>query len=371
MHAYVFWRLWNTPRVRRHISGRRFILIALGFWLSYPLSRMLEGNLPDLVVLPLEYAAANWVGFLFLLLSALLTADLLTLGGLLFRRRAPEIRQGAAVLALALGMIALVQGHRPPVLSEYEITLDKLPQERDGTVLVAISDLHLGTLIGSRWLQRTVNQVNAMQPDIIVAVGDVVDGNADRVTHLPSIMNQLKAPLGVWAVTGNHEYYAGVDACVEFFKASGMHVLRDQAEEVAPGLVLAGVDDLTARRQFGQRNDPVTTTLANKPEGATILLSHSPWQTDAAAKAGVDLMISGHTHKGQIWPFTYLVRTRYPLVSGLYNVEQMAVLVSRGSGTWGPRMRLWQPGEILKITLRTSAPAKNQTSAPFSAPNRK
>jgi len=195
-----------------------------------------------------------------------------------------------------------------------------------------------------------------------VAVGDLVDGNAERVTGLPPVLRKLRAPLGVWAVTGNHEYYAGARACVRFFEESGMRVLRDEWAEVVPGLVLAGVDDLTARGQFGELDHPMVAALASKPAGsATILLSHSPWQVQEAAAGGAGLMISGHTHRGQIWPFGHIVRTRYPFVNGLYEISGMKLAVGRGAGTWGPRMRLWQRGEILRITLRTSAKSVEST----------
>jgi hypothetical protein len=206
-------------------------------------------------------------------------------------------------------------------------------------------------------MARLVERINDLQPDLVVVVGDVVDGNVERVERLQPVLARLRAPLGVWAVTGNHEYYAGVEQCVRLFEDAGYQVLRDSWAEVAPGLVLAGVDDLTAREQFGRGGRPVEQALAKRPPGAAILLSHSPWQADLAAKLGAGLMLSGHTHNGQLWPFSYLVRLRYPLLGGRYEVNGMPVIVCRGSGTWGPRMRLWQPGEIVRIKLK-SAPAK-------------
>ncbi len=119
-----------------------------------------------------------------------------------------------------------------------------------------------------------------------------------------------------------------------------------------PGLVLAGVDDLTARRQMAENGDPVRRALEGRPAGATLFLSHTPWQAERAAAAGAGLMVSGHTHAGQIWPFGWLVRLRYRLLEGRYEVGGMAVVVCRGTGTWGPRMRLWRPGEIVRITLK-------------------
>jgi uncharacterized protein len=124
---------------------------------------------------------------------------------------------------------------------------------------------------------------------------------------------------------------------------------------VADGLVLAGIDDLTSsRRRPGEGEANLDRALADRAAGSTVFLSHTPWMVERAAAAGVDLMLSGHTHNGQIWPFNFLVRTRYPFVGGRYDVEGMALHVSRGTGTWGPRMRLWPAGEISLITLRSA-----------------
>lgn len=128
---------------------------------------------------------------------------------------------------------------------------------------------------------------------------------------------------------------------------SGLNVIHNRWTEVHPGLVLAGVDDLTTWNRDGRNGDHISTALAARPPGATILLSHTPWNTDEAARLGVGLMLCGHTHNGQIWPFGYLVRRRYPLLEGQYNVNGMTVIVCRSTSTWGTRMRLWHPSEIL------------------------
>jgi uncharacterized protein len=247
-----------------------------------------------------------------------------------------------------------VQGLRPPVVRDCEVRLAGLPRERDGAVLVAVSDLHLGTMIGERWLARLVARIDGLKPDIVVVVGDLVDGEVGSLEPLLPALRRLRAPLGVWAVTGNHEYYAGLERSVDLLESAGFTVLRDRWAEAAPGLTLAGVDDLTARRQFGEATPPLEQALAGHPAGAVVLLSHSPLQAEKAAAAGAGLMLSGHTHNGQIWPFSYLVRLFYPLMGGRYEVGGMTVIVGRGTGTWGPRMRLWGPGEILRITLRAA-----------------
>lgn len=364
MHLYVFWRLSSVPWVAAHVSRRTVGLVAVMLWTSYPLARILDAQGLRIVAGPLEFVSANWIGILFLLMSALLVTELATLGGWLLPRIAPAFRGWAAIMALLLAAAGLAQGLRPPVLRDYEVQIAGLPSERDGLVLVAISDLHLGTLIGERWLTRLVARVNDLRPDLLLVVGDLVDGNVGKVESLLPTLAKLRAPLGVWAVTGNHEYYAGVDRSIALFQAAGFSMLRDRWAEIAPALVLAGVDDLTARRQFGQGGQPLEKALAKRPPGATVLLSHSPLQAETAAAASVGLMVSGHTHNGQIWPFNYLVALRYPLMGGRYQVGGMTLIVSRGAGTWGPRMRLWGPSEILRIKLRTAPPFRGQATLP-------
>jgi len=358
MHGFVFWRLASIPWVAAHLSRRTLEWTAVALCASYPLARFLNSRGIAALGEPLEFFAANWVGVLFLLFTALLLADGLTLGGWLLPRLVPAIRGGAVLAALGLSGLALVQGLRPPVVRDYEVRLAGLPRERDGLVLVAVSDLHLGTLIGGPWMERLIARINDLKPDAVMVVGDVVDGEVGRLEPLLPVLRTLRAPLGVWAVTGNHEYYAGLERSVHLLEAAGYTVLRDRWAEVVPGLTLAGVDDLTARRQFGDAGRPLDKALAGHPAGAVVLLSHSPLQAGAAAAAGAGLMLSGHTHGGQIWPFSHLVRLSYPLLGGRYEINGMSVIVCRGTGTWGPRMRLWQPGEILRIKIRCAEPRR-------------
>ncbi len=353
MHGYVFWRLASVPVVAAHVPRRVWWWTAVALWAGYPLARTLNAWRLEIVGEPLELLAANWVGVLFLVFAALVATDLLTLGGAAVPKLAPVLRGWAALGALALAAIGLAQGLRPPVVREHEVKLAGLPPAHDGLVLVAVSDLHLGTLIGRRWMARLVRRVDDLKPDAVVVVGDLVDGEVGRLERLLPVLRTLRAPLGVWAVTGNHEYYAGLERSVQLLEDAGYTVLRDRWAEVAPGLVLAGVDDLTARRQYGRTDGAIESALTGRPPAATIVLSHSPLQADQAAAAGAGLMLSGHTHNGQIWPFSELVRRSYPLLGGRYDVGGMSVIVCRGTGTWGPRMRLWRPSEILRITLRT------------------
>jgi uncharacterized protein len=360
MHIYVFWRLTSIPFVAAHISHLTLVVSGVLLWSSYALARILDSKGLQSIAWPIEYLAANWIGLLFLLFAALLVTEVVTFGGWLLVKQAPAIRSWAVAGACMLAVFGFLQALRPPVVKDYEVALSGLPPERDGTTLIAVSDLHLGNLLGRRWLKDLTQRLNTMNPDLVLVLGDLVDGNVGSVEPLREILQGLKAPLGVYAVTGNHEFYAGLERSVRLFEESGFQVLRDRNVQIAPGLILAGVDDLTARQQFGKADNAIEKALGNRPAGGVILLSHSPLQPERAARAGAGLMLSGHTHNGQIWPFKYLVSLRYPLVAGRYQVDGMAAIVCRGTGTWGPRMRLWRPSELVRITLRCSSPGRDE-----------
>jgi predicted MPP superfamily phosphohydrolase len=351
LNVYVFWRAASVPAIARHVP--RGVLVAMAVFLgaSYILARILDRRGVSADLWPLEFLGANWMGVLFLSFVALLIVDVVTGFGFLLRERAPSLRGWALLVAGALSVVALAQGARAPLVRDYEVRLKDLPAEREGTVLVVVSDTHLGTLIGKRWLQARIGEIEALKPDLIVLCGDILEGDSNQESDLVPLLGRLTAPLGVYAVTGNHEFYAGIEKSVRDLSRPGFHVLRDRWEEVRPGLILAGVDDLTARRQYLKNGDPVARALTGRPKGATVFLSHSPWKADVAARLGAGLMLSGHTHAGQIWPFGFVTGVRYPLLQGRYEVGGMTLIVCRGTGTWGPRMRLWRPSEIVRITL--------------------
>jgi predicted MPP superfamily phosphohydrolase len=351
MHIYVFWRAASVPFVERHVPRKIFITAGVILWAVFVSGRVMGHGPISVLAGSLEFLGMNWMAVLFLVFISLLSIDLVTFFGFFMPRLSPSLREWALLAGLVLSMIALFQGLRPPLIEKYEVRLRGLPEAMDGTVLVALSDLHLGALIGERWLAARIAQVQAQKPDIVVLLGDIFEGHGSPQDGLMKTFKQLSAPLGVWAVTGNHEFHGEGD--MSRFETLGFTLLRNRWVEVRPGLILAGVDDLTTRRRKGQDGDPIQQALTGRPPGAAILLSHTPWQAEQAAKAGAGLMLSGHTHGGQIWPFNYLVRIRYPLLAGRYEVDGMTIIVCRGAGTWGPRMRLWHPGEILRVTLRT------------------
>jgi predicted MPP superfamily phosphohydrolase len=351
MHAYAFWRVSGLPAFASPLARRFLALAAAALWLSYPLARILSSRAGRLDF-PLDAIGSVWVGVLFLTVVSLLVADVATGFGFLFREHAARARAVALAAAGFLSAAALVQGLRPPEITERTVGVKGLGPQLDGLVVVQLSDLHLGPLLAKGWLSRRIADVEALKPDLIAVTGDVLDHDASRAEALAPVLHRLTAPLGVFAVTGNHEFYAGLDRSVAVLRAAGFRVLRDEAAEAAPGLVVAGVDDLTARRQLGERDGFVARALASRPRGATIFLCHSPSEVERAAELGADLMLSGHTHNGQIWPFAYLVKLAYPRLTGVHEVGGMTLIVSRGTGFWGPPMRLFKRSEIVRITLR-------------------
>jgi len=354
LNGYVFWRLSSLPIIAGCVPSGVIWGLAAACWLSLPASRWLFKFGLQSASTGLELFAMTWIGVLFLLFVCFLAIDCFTLGGFLWSARLPQLRAAGTGLALLLAAIAAYQGTRSPVINEQEVTLPGLPKERDGLRIVFVSDLHLGSQIGATWLNSLVWQISALHPDLIAIGGDLVDHDTFKVQGMIPELRTLRAPLGVWAVLGNHDFFGGADESTRIMEAAGFHVLHDESAEAIPGLRIAGVDDLGVRGRDWPMDPAIRRALQLVRSGqeGCVFLSHTPVEMDVAAKAGAGLMLCGHTHGGQIWPFNFLVKLRYPELVGRFNHAPMTLIVSRGAGTWGPRMRLWQPGEILLVTLR-------------------
>ncbi len=352
MHAYVLVRLLSLRSIIFFIPRSSLFVLFTFLWASYLLGRILFSRWPT-VAFPLELIGSVWMGFLFLLVVWFFAADLLTGFGCLWTAAVTPARLSAVGIALLLSLFGIVQVLRGPVVRHEEISLANLPAEQAGLKVVHLSDVHLDVLIGRHWLERRLKQIQELKPDLLFFNGDILDDIAQGKKLLPTL-SKFSARLGVFAVTGNHEFYAGFHDSHEIFEAAGFTVLKDEAKEIAPGLVVAGVDDLVTRNRLGLRGDPIEKALKNRPFGTTLYLSHTPVRVEEAAEAGVDLMLSGHTHGGQIWPFNVLVWSRYGYVEGRYDIGKMILWVSRGTGFWGPPFRLFHRSEILVLTLRRS-----------------
>jgi predicted MPP superfamily phosphohydrolase len=353
MHVYVGWRLGSLPLFAEQ---RRWLVLGLTVLaLAYPVGRILfHHGAPGLGTV-IEWIGAAWMGTLILLVSAFLLVDVVTLFGLILKPHLAALRGAAAGLAGLLTIVALVGGHLRPRVVELELELPGLPAAADGLVIVQLSDLHLGSLIGPRALRATIARVESLRPDLVAITGDLVDAEAGMVERMLPELSTLTAPRGVYAVLGNHEYYAGEQRSRGLLKAAGFTVLDNAAAEAAPGLWLAGVADTTGGRQTGGLEGDLGAALAQVPDGAaTVLLQHTPAGEHEAAAGGVNLMLNGHTHGAQIWPAHYLVRLQFPFLAGVRTVDGMTQVVCRGAGRWGPPMRLFAPSEIYRITVRAA-----------------
>jgi hypothetical protein len=356
LHFYVASRLYKIGPIRQRISAPAWWPGAVLIWLLYLAGVQIGDEALDWRWWPGQFAM-TWLGILFVMALCLLVADIVTGFGLWWRRPAPRLIAVAAAAGVFLSGFGIYQGVRAPRIVEHELVLKDLPTQLDGTVLVAVTDLHLGAQRRSDWMERRVEQINDIAPAAVLMVGDQVEDNPVGEPQLPAVLRGLQAPLGVWAVTGNHEFYGDVDSTLAEFEAGGVRWLRNATVELAPGLVLAGIDDIgRTMRNGGDYVGGLDQVLPERTSAATILLSHIPADSiiEQAASRGVDLMLSGHTHGGQIWPFSYLVKREFPQLVGEHKIGDMTLVISRGAGSWGPRMRLWQPGEILKLTLRSA-----------------
>lgn len=207
MNAYVCWRVYSIPWITTRVGRGTCILVFIGLWAAFPMARILELHRIHSLSRLLELVGATWIGVLFLLFCTFLAVEIVTVGGLLLRNTLPVLRGWAVLTALALSVVALVQGLRPPVITDYQVVLSQLPPEHDGLVLVAISDLHLGNMTGKRSLKHVVERVNSLEPDLVVLGGDIFDKADEQIEkEIVPVLAAIRAPLGVWAVTGNHEF---------------------------------------------------------------------------------------------------------------------------------------------------------------------
>jgi len=274
------------------------------------------------------------------------------------RRFLARVTGGAAATvagaSVARGMVSALGSHE---VVDVEIALPKLPRELDGFTIVQLSDLHVGLTIDREFVQRVVDRTNALSPDLVALTGDLVDGNVEDLRGEAAPLGQLRARHGVFAVTGNHEYYSGADPWIAELTRLGARYLRNERVSIGQGAAsfdLAGVDDYTARGD-GHGEDLAAATGGRDPSRALVLLAHQPRQVRRAARHGVDLQLSGHTHGGQIWPWHYIVKIQQGgLLAGRYEHEGTQLYVTRGCGYWGPPVRLLAPLEITRVILRSA-----------------
>jgi predicted MPP superfamily phosphohydrolase len=268
----------------------------------------------------------------------------------LFLARAGAITAGLVAVGVTGSGIRTALG--PPTIKRIQIPLAKLPRTADGLRIALVSDIHLGPLRGYGHTRRIVDMINGLDADAVAVVGDLVDGSVAELGAAAAPLRDLRSRLGAYFVTGNHEYFSGYEEWVAEVRELGLTPLRNERVELAPGLDLAGVNDVTGG-SFGDGPDFDATLRDRDPAKPVVLMAHQPVQALEAARRGVDLQLSGHTHGGQLWPFHYVVKaTGQPVVSGLDYVDGMPVYVTNGAGFWGPPVRVGAPPDITLVELR-------------------
>jgi predicted MPP superfamily phosphohydrolase len=362
LHVYVGWRL--LPDL---LSANALAAGATAFWLVasaaatplWPLARRMRRQpLKDRLILASMVAIGAFSSLFALTIArdiALFVSAVIGPGWL----EQALLREGAAAvpaLAAVATLVGFINARRTAGIRRVEVPIAGLPAALHGLTIVQITDLHIGASIKRPYIERVVDAVNALEPDIIAVTGDLVDGSVRDLGRHTEPLGRLAARYGAFFVTGNHEYYSGVSEWIEEVRRLGLVVLVNEhvvLRHRGVAVVVAGVTDYNAGYFHpSHRSDPAAA-LAGAPSdaGVKLLLAHQPRSAFAAAPLGFDLQLSGHTHGGQIFPWKYLVRLQQPFTAGLHRLGPLWVYISRGTGYWGPPKRLGAPSEITYLRL--------------------
>ena len=254
----------------------------------------------------------------------------------------------AASVIIVVSAYSLFNEARLPRVSEATVRLRGLPLSLSGFTIVQLSDLHINSLKSRKRLEYVIKRANAINPDLVVITGDVIDSGQ---TDCAELLKELKAKKGVYAVTGNHEYYAGLEAFLSLMRRSGIQVLSDENKDIADGLTLIGINDEAGKQFTGKEADLGKAFSGVRKDRINILLSHRPDIFDKARKQyKIDLQLSGHTHAGQIPPMDLIVYFYFKYPYGCYEKGGSYLYTSCGTGIWGTPMRFLNRSEIVKIT---------------------
>ncbi|MGH8150878.1 MAG: metallophosphoesterase [Steroidobacteraceae bacterium] len=371
LHAYVGWRLLPDLPVAAgaRLAGALYLALSLGVMaLGLRVRSLARRPWSDWIAV----AGLSAAGLFSSLCVLTVLRDLLLLAVIFPLSAGPfhlfEAASSAAVVALALSAtgVGFANARRRARIVDVDIPLDGLPPALAGFTIAQVSDVHVGRTIRRKYVEAIVRAVNALEADLIALTGDLVDGPVEELAADVAPLAGLEARYGACFVTGNHEYYSGEPAWRVELERLGLRVLNNQHWVImhrGAQIVVAGVTDFSAERfDARQKSDP-EAALRGAPSdaGARILLAHQPRTAPAAARAGFDLQLSGHTHGGQFWPWTHFVRFQQPFTAGLNRLGRLWVYTSRGTGYWGPPKRFGAPSEITRLRL---VPMAEDAAAP-------
>lgn len=361
MHLYTFIKVKSALSFGLAIAIP-FAIFMLLMILSPVFVSLLERADHELAARMLAYVGYVWMGLLVIFISISFATDLYRLfihiTALLAKKDLTTFipaAQPTFYVTLILSLLICFYGYFEANNIKAErviIKTNKIPKEMGQVKIVQISDVHVGLIVREKRVNKIVEVIKKEKPDLLISTGDLVDGMMADVDGLSAIFSNIETQYGKYAVTGNHEFYAGLDHALEFTKKAGFVVLRGAGATVSGILNIAGVDD-SAGIPSGQakivNEEELLSTLPR--DKFTLLLKHRP-EVDEKTIGLFDLQLSGHTHRGQIFPFTLLVKLAYEKLAGLYPLEKGSkVYTSRGTGTWGPPIRFLSPPEVTVITL--------------------
>ncbi len=361
MNAYAFFRVKEAFEFGSFASTSTGVFL-LFLFLSPIIVRFVEKAGHESIATPMAWLAFTWMGLLFLFISSSIPIEIYRLFILLadkfiktgFSRLAPSAGLSLYLPLLIACIIAIYGFFETNNIRTEKVILGtkKLPSTVSSFRIVQVSDLHVGALMKEDRLEKIIKTINDAKPDILVSTGDLVDGQAVGLDGTSALFNEIKTVYGKYAVTGNHEFYAGIKEMLEFTRKGGFVVLRDAGAGVSGIINIVGVDDSTGAGFGVAKKTEESELLSSLPKDRfTLLLKHRP-DIDEKSLGLFDLQLSGHTHKGQIFPFGLIVKQLFPYLAGLYDLSAGSkIYTSRGTGTWGPPIRFLSPPEVTVIEI--------------------
>ena len=340
------------------------LLVRLFFWLSavtFLVGEFLSRRPVSAWAKPVSYYGSIWLGVISISVTVFFFRALLLI---LFRTSAFKYYSAlfSIIAAITLSLFSLYNASRTEAIKYLTIETSKLPKSVSRFTVVQLSDLHLNYLKSPRSLKNIVEKTNSLDPDLVVITGDLIDADVGKLEKVCDTLKSLKSRYGIYAITGNHEFYAGLDKFYQALSCANIVPLRNEHRTIAGFIELVGIDDPEAERFLHEKIDlaqAFRTPTPVDPNKFVLFLSHRPDYFDRARKIGIDLQLSGHTHAGQIPPVDLLELLFYKYFSGLYLKDDGTLYTTSGTGYWGPPMRLSSRSEIVKITLENKkGPAK-------------
>lgn len=339
-----------------------------GFWFiasTFVLARIMERLYPCGFTGVITWIGSFWLAFMLYFILVALLIDFARIINYFFHIFPPSFyidyqRTKLILLFTSMALVTLTVtagfiNARTPRIRKLELQVGKVVGGEKTLNIVMASDIHLGTIIAKRKANRLVSTINGLHPDIVLFAGDVVDEDLAPVikNNLGADLTRISAKLGVYAITGNHEYIGGVEPAVKYMQEHGITVLRDTAVLVDQRFYLVGREDRDRPRFSGNKRKGLAEIMQQvNLSYPVILMDHQPFNLERSAEQGVDLQLSGHTHHGQLWPFNHITNAIYEISTGYKLIGKTHFYVSTGFGTWGPPVRLGNRPEIVQILMK-------------------